>query len=175
MKLSKDQTKDELINLLKKKHDEVKAENTVLKKQTEEYKKGNTGNDAQLKAINSMHEQKVRTLLKSIQNLKKEVAKTKFEQKDNVRIQKNQRLEKDIELLEITVNALRKIVNEEDRCDQAIRTELEKGPKRVRIASREELKMDINKYKNISLRLMEELKRNQIKVPTYAGRANLTK
>ncbi len=46
MKLSKDQTKDELINLLKKKHDEVKAENTVLKKQTEEYKKGNSGSDA---------------------------------------------------------------------------------------------------------------------------------
>ena len=39
-----------------------------------------------------MHSQKVRTLLKSINNLKKEVAKTKFEQKDNVRIQKNQRL-----------------------------------------------------------------------------------
>ena len=58
-----------------------------------------------------MHSQKVRTLLKSINNLKKDVAKTKFEQKDNVRIQKNQRLEKDIELLEITVNALRRCVN----------------------------------------------------------------
>ena len=102
------------------------------------------------------------------------MAKTKFEQKDNVRIQKNQRLEKDIELLEITVNALRKVVNEEDRCDQAIREELEKGPKRVRIASREELKMDINKYKNISLRLMEEMKRNSVKIPNYAGKANLS-
>jgi len=36
--------------------------------------------------MNEMHSQKVRTLLKSINNLKKEVAKTKFEQKDNVRI-----------------------------------------------------------------------------------------
>lgn len=66
------------------------------------------------------------------------------------------------------------MVNEEDRCDQAIREELEKGPKRVRIASREELKMDINKYKNISLRLMEEMKRNSVKIPNYAGKANLS-
>ena len=33
--------------------------------------------------------------------------------------------------------------------------------------------MDINKYKNISLRLMEEMKWNSVKIPSYAGRANL--
>jgi len=52
--------------------------------------------------------------------------------------------------MEITVNALRKLVNEEDRCDAAIKVEFERGPKRVRIASREELKIEINKYKTIS-------------------------
>eukprot|EP00352_Strombidinopsis_acuminata_P001708 CAMPEP_0176397428 /NCGR_PEP_ID=MMETSP0126-20121128/45118_1 /TAXON_ID=141414 ORGANISM="Strombidinopsis acuminatum, Strain SPMC142" /NCGR_SAMPLE_ID=MMETSP0126 /ASSEMBLY_ACC=CAM_ASM_000229 /LENGTH=148 /DNA_ID=CAMNT_0017771735 /DNA_START=210 /DNA_END=656 /DNA_ORIENTATION=+ len=51
----------------------------------------------------------------------------------------------------------------EDKCDTAIKIALEKGPKRVRIASREELKIEVNKYKNMSLRLMEELKRNGIK------------
>ena len=61
-----------------------------------------------------MHSQKVRTLLKSINNLKKEVAKTKFEQKENVRIQKIQRLQNDMALLEQTVNALRRLVNQED-------------------------------------------------------------
>ena len=50
---------------------------------------------------------------------------------------------------------------------------MERGPKRVRIASREELKIEINKYKNISMRLMEEMKRNNLKVPKYAGSANL--
>ena len=55
MKLSKDQTKDELINLLKKKHDEAKAENTILKKQNEEFKKGNAGSEQQIKALNEMH------------------------------------------------------------------------------------------------------------------------
>ena len=160
MKLSRDQTKDELINMLKKKHDEMKAENTMLRSQNEEFKKGNAGSEQQIKALNEMHSQKVRTLLKSINNLKKEVAKGKFEQKENVRIQKIQRLEKDLELMETTVNALRAVVNQEDTCDQAIRDALEKGPKRVRIASREELKMEINKYKNISTRLMDEMKRN---------------
>lgn len=55
-----------------------------------------------------MHSQKVKTLLKSINNLKKEVQQEKFEKKDNVRIQKIQRLEKDLELMEIGMNALRK-------------------------------------------------------------------
>ena len=41
MTLSKDQTKDELINMLKKKFDEVRNENQVLKTQNEEFKKGN--------------------------------------------------------------------------------------------------------------------------------------
>lgn len=86
MKLNKDQTKDEMINLLKKNYDKVVGENTILKKENEQFKKGNAGSEQQIKALNEMHSQKVRTLLKSINNLKKEVAKTKFEQKDNVRI-----------------------------------------------------------------------------------------
>ena len=48
-----------------------------------------------------------------------------------------------------------------------------KGPKKVRIASREELKIEINKYKNISLRLMDEMKRNGLKAPGYAAKAKL--
>ena len=50
---------------------------------------------------------------------------------------------------------------------------MERGPKRVRIASREELKIEINRYKNISMRLMEEMKRNNVKVPKYAGSSTL--
>ena len=74
-----------------------------------------------------------------------------------------ERLKKDIEYQEIAINALRRLVNSEDRCDGAIKTELEKGPKRIRVASREELKMDIGKYKNMTLRLLEELKKHGIK------------
>ena len=34
--------------------------------------------------------------------------------------------------------------------------------------------MEVNKYKNISMRLMGEMKKNNIKVPNYAGKANLS-
>ena len=71
--------------------------------------------------------------------------------------------------MEITIDALRKLVNQEDRCDQAIKEAFERGPKRVRIASREELKIEINKYKAIAQRLMGEMKRNNLKVPTFRG------
>ena len=91
-----------------------------------------------------------------------------------MRIQRIQRLEKDIELQEVAMNALRKELNDEDRCDRAITKAFNSGPKRVRIASREELKIEINKYKNISLRLMEEIKRNGLKAPGYAAKANLS-
>ena len=74
-----------------------------------------------------------------------------------------ERLKKDIEYQEIAINALRRIVNSEDKCDIAIKIELEKGPKRIRVASREELKMDINKYKNMTLRMLDELKKHGIK------------
>ena len=75
--------------------------------------------------------------------------------------------------MEIVVDALRKEVNMEDKCDLAIKRALEKGPKRVRIASREELKMEINLYKNISLRLVQTLKTNGIKPPNFAEKAAL--
>ena len=79
MKTSKAQTKDEIIKLLQKNWNESKAENSSLKKQLEDFKKGNKGTEEQIKAINEMHSQKVRTLLKSINTLKKEVQKGKFE------------------------------------------------------------------------------------------------
>lgn len=115
-----------------------------------------------------MHASKIKTLLKSIQNLKKEVQKEKFDKKDNVRAKKIEALLKEHEDFEKVINALRKLVNNEDKCDQAIMQELQQGPKRVRIASREELKMEIKKYKNMSLRLLEILKQNGIKQPAGA-------
>lgn len=119
-----------------------------------------------IKALNEMHASKVRTLLKSIQNLKKELQKEKFEKLDNNRVKRIQAQDKEIEMLEMGMNALRKLVNNEDACDKAIVAELTKGPKRVRVASREELKIEIKKYKNMALRLLEILKVNKITVPS---------
>lgn len=79
-------TKDELVMMLKRKLDETEQSNRLMKRELDELKKGNSGADAQLKAVNEMHSQKIKTLLKSINNLKKEVQQEKFEKKDNVRI-----------------------------------------------------------------------------------------
>lgn len=97
--------------------------------------------------------------------MKKEVQKEKFEKKDNIRAQQIERLKKDIELAEIAINVYKRLIGDEDKCNQAITAELSKGPKRIRVASREELKIEINKYKNMTLRLLEELKKNGIKQP----------
>ena len=79
-------TKDELVLMLKRKLEESEGHNRNLKKELDDLKKGNTGAEAQLKAVQEMHSQKIKTLLKSINNLKKEVQTGKLEQKDNVRI-----------------------------------------------------------------------------------------
>ena len=73
MNQSKDQTKDEIVILLKRKLEEATAENGELKKQLDATQKGSAGSEEQIRAINEMNSQKVKTLLKSINNLKKEV------------------------------------------------------------------------------------------------------
>lgn len=90
-----------------------------------------------------------------------------------MRIQKIQRLENDHKDYEIAMNALKQCIGDEEKCNRVCLEAMQKGPKRVRIASREELKIEINKYKNVSLRLMEEMKRNGIKAPGYASKAKL--
>ena len=104
----------------------------------------------------------------SITKLKKEVAKIQYGQKDNVRHQKNLRLEEDLKMMDVAVNALRKQIGDEDKCNMAIKRELEKGPQRVRVLSREELKIEIKKYKNMSLKIIKEFQRTGSKVPAYA-------
>ena len=173
MKATSQTTKDEMVLLLKRKYEEATKENADLKQQLEATQKGNAGSEEQIRSLNEMHSQKIKTLLKSINSLKKEVQKEKFDKKDNVRVQKIQRLEKDLADMEIVIDALRRELNQEDRCDIAIKRALEKGPKRIRIASREELKMEINNFKNVSLRLVQQLKNNGLKVPSFAANAAL--
>ena len=86
-----------------------------------------------------------------------------------MRHQKNERLMEDIKLQEVAINAMRRVINDEDKCNLAIKRELEKGPARVRVKSREELKMDIQKYKSISIKIIQDYKRMGQKVPAYAN------
>ena len=68
---------------------------------------------------------------------------------------------------------MRKVINDEDKCNLAIKRELEKGPNRIRVLSREELKMEVKKFKNISIRIAAELSKLGQKVPAYV--ANIMK
>ena len=136
-----------MIVMLKRKNIDMEEQQRLLIKQCEEFKKGD-----------SAAESKIKILLKSIQNLKKEVMKEKFEKKDNVRAKIIEGLKKEHQDFEVAINAIRALVGNESKCDAAVCAELQKGPKRIRIASREELKMEIKKYKNMALRLLEILK-----------------
>ena len=169
---SKTITEEQLSTMQKKYKDQAELIQS-LKKQTDEAKQSQVFAESKLKATNEMHSQKVKALLKSINLLKKEVQKVKYESKDNVRQQKNERLSEDIKLQDLAITALRKIVADEDKCNLAIKRELEKGPARVRVLSREELKIEIKKYKNMSLRIVQDMKKQGQKVPGYAS--NLAK
>lgn len=81
----------------------------------------------------------------------------------------NLKLQDDIKLQDYAINALRKVIGDEDKCNLAIKQELEKGPARVRVLSREELKIEVKKYKNISLKCIKEMQRLGGKVPGYAA------
>lgn len=143
-----------MVATLQNKNKDLEEQLKMTKKQLEETKRGEASQEEKMKAVNEMHAQKTKALLKSINLLKKEIQKAKHEQKDNVRHQKNERLMEDIKLQEVAINAMRRLVNDEDKCNLAIKRELEKGPARVRVKSREELKIDIQKYKSISIKII---------------------
>ena len=42
------------------------------------------------------------------------------------------------------------------------------GPAKIRCLSREELKIEITKFKNISLKIIADMKKMKVKVPGYA-------
>ena len=109
-----------MIVMLKRKTQELEQQLSQVSRQCDEYKKGDTAAASKIKALEEMQASKVKTLLKSIANLKKEIQKERFEKKDNVRVKMIEMLKKEHEDYEVAINALRKLVNSEDKCDQAI-------------------------------------------------------
>ena len=77
--------KDQMVATLQNKNKDLEEQLKALKKQLEDTKQGEASQEERIKAINEMHAQKTKALLKSINLLKKEIQKTKHEQKDNVR------------------------------------------------------------------------------------------
>ena len=65
--------KDETLIMLQRKNKEQEEQINQMKKKEEELKKGEGGAELKIKALNEMHSQKTRALLKSINLLKKEI------------------------------------------------------------------------------------------------------
>lgn len=65
------------------------------------------------------------------------------------------------------------MIGDEEKCNKAILNALEKqnkGAQVIRVLNREELKIEIAKYKNISLKIIKDYQKNGIKIPGYAGK-----
>eukprot|EP01022_Parablepharisma_sp_SALTPOND_P017849 TRINITY_DN289_c0_g2_i1.p2 TRINITY_DN289_c0_g2~~TRINITY_DN289_c0_g2_i1.p2 ORF type:complete len:552 (+),score=139.99 TRINITY_DN289_c0_g2_i1:16141-17796(+) len=134
---------------------ELQAKIKELNAIIEGYKSGELGAEGRIKALNEMHTKKVKALLKSIDQLKKESHKEKFLQKDNMKAKMLEQYKKDIESQDFIIGTLRKLIGDNDKCDRALIQELNKGPDRIRSATREELKMENKKLKGM-LQLAKE-------------------
>ncbi|OMJ77832.1 hypothetical protein SteCoe_22500 [Stentor coeruleus] len=104
--------------------------------------------DAKIENLNKINGQKVRALMQSIQELKKQNASIRALNKENNRSKLIEKLKTELVQQEIAIQALRDIINDNDRCDEQIITYLNKGPPRVRPLSREEMKIKIRKLES---------------------------
>jgi len=86
--------------------------------------------------------------MNSIQLLKKENASLSKQSKEHKRSELIQQLNKDIADQDIVIEVLRGLIGDDKKADNAIIKELTKGPPRIRVQTREELKMEIRELKN---------------------------
>lgn len=71
--------KDQMVMTLQNKNKDLEDQIKMLKKQLEDTKRTESGFEEKMKAVNEVHAQKTKALLKSINMLKKEIQKTKHE------------------------------------------------------------------------------------------------
>jgi len=95
----------------------------------------------------------------SIQLLKKENASLGKQTKEHKRSEFIQQLNKEIADQDVVIDVLRGLVNDPKKADSAIIQTLSKGPARIRVATREELKIEIKELKAKLLKY--EKKKNQ--------------
>lgn len=125
--------------------------------------------EGKVTALSEIHQSKTKALLRSINLLKKEIASVKYENQDSVKHKRNEQLQEEMRRQEVAIRALRKLVGDEDGCNTAITESLKKAPTNVKVLSREQLKMEIRKHKNISLKLLKDMKAKDKPVPGYAA------
>ncbi|CAG9315325.1 unnamed protein product [Blepharisma stoltei] len=117
-------------------------EGAVAKLQSED----NTS-DAKIESLNKLHAQKVRALMNSIQDLKKQTAMAKAQNKESNRSKLIDKLKTELVQQEIAIQALRDLIRDDEKCDEQIIEYLNKGPPRIRPLSREEMRIQIRRLK----------------------------
>ena len=115
-------------------------ENIIAKLKSED-----SAEDIKFENLNKLHAQKIRALMTSIQDLKKQNATIRAQGKENNRSKLIEKLKTELVQQEIAIQALRDIINDNERCDEQIINYLNKGPPRIRPMSREEMKIQIRK------------------------------
>eukprot|EP00742_Colponemidia_sp_Colp-10_P007265 GILJ01007810.1.p1 GENE.GILJ01007810.1~~GILJ01007810.1.p1 ORF type:complete len:713 (-),score=185.21 GILJ01007810.1:80-2158(-) len=112
-------------------------------KQLQIFEAGDAGAEAKIRALNNLHSQKVRALMNSINELKKQVASLRLQGKDHKRSQLIDRLQHEITEQDQVIEAFKDYIRDEAVCDKIIMTALNKGPQMIRPAARQELKKEI--------------------------------
>ena len=118
-------------------------ENIIAKLQSED-----SNMDSKVENLNKLHSQKIRALMQSIQELKKQNATIRAQNKENNRSKLIEKLKTELVQQEIAISALRDLVKDNDKCDDQIINYLNKGPPRIRPMSREEMKIQIRKLQS---------------------------
>jgi len=103
--------------------------------------------DEKIKGLNAIHAEKIRSLMNSIQMLKKENASMSKQTKEHKRSEFIQQLNKDIADQDTVIGILRSLIPDQKKADATIIQTLSKGPARIRVPTREELKIEIKELK----------------------------
>jgi chromosome segregation ATPase len=135
--------------------DKWKKEVEMLRFKLNEYeetitklKSDDSTQDAKIENLNKLHSQKIRALMQSIQELKKQNASIRALNKENNRSKLIEKLKTELLQQEIAIQALRDLISDNDRSDEQIIKYLNKGPPRIRPLSREEMKIKIRKLES---------------------------
>ncbi|EGR28502.1 hypothetical protein IMG5_173930, partial [Ichthyophthirius multifiliis] len=120
--------------------------------------------DQKIAALNSIHADKIRALMNSNQLLKKENKQLEKLTKEHKRSELIAQLQKDVADQDSIIETLRQICVQknvsDDQIDNQIVSMLNKGPPRIRAPTREELKMEIKKFKGLLEQMKKKINEN---------------
>lgn len=151
----------QLINQLKFKNATLESMLNDRQKEIEQYRNIQEQADNKIKSnpffdlvMTKVHADKIKSLLNSIQVLKKEKAAIEGLSKEHKRSKLIQQLNKEILDQDLVIEVLRKQIYDQkgkekgrELCDSIIVKALTKGPQRIRPLTREELRMEIDRLK----------------------------